>query len=172
MDDRETCVVCYVRMCPKCGHFFSTITQKNDEDLDEYCSCGTKFIKLGLTSKEYKKNLYDYASISNEKRLDYLQYLIEKYCLPMGMYDPPEKLIIREYGEDYKNNPLYIRRVNTRMDWSEFEKEEPKIKCPTCGSTDVRKVSTSERTSDAILFGIFGNRRNKQFHCNYCNYEW
>lgn len=172
MEERETCDVFHVRMCPKCGHFFSTIYLLNDEELDEYCRCGTKFVELNIESRKYNKDLDYYYSISDEKGLDYLQYLIEKYCIPCGLYNPPEELIIREYGEDYKNNPLYIRRVNTRMDWSEFEKEEPKIKCPTCGSTDVRKVSTSERTSDAILFGIFGNRRNKQFHCNYCNYEW
>ena len=55
--------------------------------------------------------------------------------------------------------------------------ESPQIskstpKCPTCGSTDIRKISTTSKAVSAGLFGIFSPKIRKQFHCNSCKYEW
>lgn len=45
-------------------------------------------------------------------------------------------------------------------------------KCPTCQSTNLRKISATSKVTNTVLFGIFGTRRNKTFHCNSCGYEW
>ncbi len=45
-------------------------------------------------------------------------------------------------------------------------------KCPTCGSTNIKKISTSAKVLNAALFGVYGNKRRKQYHCNDCGYEW
>lgn len=47
-----------------------------------------------------------------------------------------------------------------------------KPKCPTCQSTNIKRMSITEKTINTALFGIFGNKRKKQFHCNNCGYEW
>lgn len=52
------------------------------------------------------------------------------------------------------------------------EKESPKIKCPTCSSTDVRKISGSERVGSVMMLGIFSKKINKSFKCNHCGYTW
>lgn len=44
--------------------------------------------------------------------------------------------------------------------------------CPTCGSTDISKISTTSKAVSAGLFGIFSPKIRKQFHCNSCKYEW
>lgn len=36
--------------------------------------------------------------------------------------------------------------------------EQPKPKCPTCGSTDLRKVSVGAKTVSVGLFGIFSQK--------------
>ena len=51
-------------------------------------------------------------------------------------------------------------------------KESPKIKCPTCSSTDVRKISGSERVGSVMMLGIFSKKINKSFKCNHCGYTW
>lgn len=48
----------------------------------------------------------------------------------------------------------------------------PVPKCPTCGSTDIRKISTTSKAVSVGLFGIFSSKIRKQFHCNSCKYEW
>lgn len=45
-------------------------------------------------------------------------------------------------------------------------------KCPTCGSTSIVKISATAKATNTILFGILGNKRKKQFHCESCGYEW
>lgn len=45
-------------------------------------------------------------------------------------------------------------------------------KCPTCGSTNIKKISTTAKMTNTMLFGIFGNKRKKQFYCESCGYEW
>lgn len=45
-------------------------------------------------------------------------------------------------------------------------------KCPTCQSTNIRRISTTSKVVNTALWGIFGTKRHKTFHCNSCNYEW
>jgi hypothetical protein len=45
-------------------------------------------------------------------------------------------------------------------------------KCPTCSSTNITRISATSRVINAGMFGLFGNKRKKTFHCNNCKYEW
>jgi predicted RNA-binding Zn-ribbon protein involved in translation (DUF1610 family) len=46
-------------------------------------------------------------------------------------------------------------------------------KCPTCGSTNIRKISASSKVGKAVLFGIFAaGAISKTFKCNKCGYQW
>ena len=45
-------------------------------------------------------------------------------------------------------------------------------KCPTCGSTNIRKIGTGERVASVVGFGIFSKKINKTWKCNNCGYTW
>ena len=45
-------------------------------------------------------------------------------------------------------------------------------KCPTCGSTNARKMGSIERGASILTFGIFSKKINKTFKCNNCGYTW
>lgn len=47
-------------------------------------------------------------------------------------------------------------------------------KCPTCGSTNIRHISATERGVNAVMFGVFGTKRKHQFECQNpnCKYRW
>ena len=45
-------------------------------------------------------------------------------------------------------------------------------KCPTCGSTNIRKISTGERMVSVGILGLFSKKINKSFKCNKCGYTW
>lgn len=47
-----------------------------------------------------------------------------------------------------------------------------KPKCPTCNSQNIKKISATSKVVNTAVFGIFGTKRHKQFHCNNCGYEW
>lgn len=45
-------------------------------------------------------------------------------------------------------------------------------KCPTCSSTNLKKITATSKAINTIAFGLLGTKRNKTFHCNQCGYEW
>ena len=45
-------------------------------------------------------------------------------------------------------------------------------KCPTCGSTNIRKMGGVERGASIAAFGIFSKKINKTFKCSNCGYTW
>ena len=45
-------------------------------------------------------------------------------------------------------------------------------KCPTCGSTNIRKMGGVERGASIWAFGIFSKKINKTFKCGNCGYTW
>ena len=47
-----------------------------------------------------------------------------------------------------------------------------KPKCPTCGSTNIKKIGGIERGASIAAFGIFRKKINKTLKCNNCGYTW
>lgn len=45
-------------------------------------------------------------------------------------------------------------------------------KCPTCGSTNIRKISASRKIAGAIGFGLLSKTAKSQFECLNCKYKW
>lgn len=66
-----------------------------------------------------------------------------------------EKLKKENY---YKNNKISV------------SKDIPK--CPTCGSTNIKKISTMERAVSVGTLGLFSKKINKSFKCGNCGYTW
>lgn len=47
-----------------------------------------------------------------------------------------------------------------------------KPKCPTCNSTNIRKIGTGERAVSVIGFGLLSKKINKTWKCNNCGHTW
>lgn len=45
---------------------------------------------------------------------------------------------------------------------------QPKIECPYCHSTNVTRISNTERVASIAMLGIFSKKINKNFKCNSC----
>ena len=45
-------------------------------------------------------------------------------------------------------------------------------KCPTCQSTNIRKMGGIERGASIYAFGLFSKKINKTFKCQNCGYTW
>ena len=51
-------------------------------------------------------------------------------------------------------------------------KEQNILKCPTCDSTNIRKMGGVEHGASIAAFGIFSKKINKTFKCGNCGYTW
>lgn len=52
------------------------------------------------------------------------------------------------------------------------EPEENIPKCPTCGSTNIKKISGTKRYVSTGLFGLGSSNVGKTMECNNCHYKW
>lgn len=55
---------------------------------------------------------------------------------------------------------------------TEIHKSQNVPKCPTCQSTDIKKVSTASKAGSVFMWGLLSQKVKKQWHCNNCGYEW
>ena len=46
------------------------------------------------------------------------------------------------------------------------------VSCPYCQSKNTRKISTGSKALNTAMFGIFGNKRKYQWHCNQCGSDF
>lgn len=44
--------------------------------------------------------------------------------------------------------------------------------CPTCGSTNIQKISGLNRAAHGYMFGLFSKTAKSQFCCKNCGYKW
>ena len=64
-----------------------------------------------------------------------------------------------------------IQKHNNELLENDKVKQSNVPKCPTCQSTNLNKITVTSKAMNTALFGLFGTKRHKTFHCNNCGYE-
>lgn len=79
----------------------------------------------------------------------------------------------KQYGTK-ENNPAIPDLTPQQIAQANAQAQEllNKPKCPTCGSTNIKKIGGIERGASIAAFGIFSKKINKTFKCNNCGYTW
>lgn len=70
---------------------------------------------------------------------------------------------------------LKLSQFKTQLQQQESSKrvEEDNLpKCPTCGSTNIEKISLGKKAVGGALFGLFSSNVRKTMHCKNCGYKW
>ena len=75
--------------------------------------------------------------------------------------------------EDIKNiNKQKKKKREYKVIGTVVDPTKPQPKCPTCQSTNIRKMGGIERGISIYAFGIFSKKINKTFKCQNCGYTW
>lgn len=160
--------------CNNCGKVrMSSVNKIGDKCLT--CETGI-FIGTGIdydmvyaeVIEEYKKaHNGDYPSLKTTDEM-----LREKYFY--GKLDGSSNSAAvgkREYSE----SPEGIEEQNQQTRKWMRSQQNGNVgvpKCPTCGSTNIRKISTGERMVSVGMLGLFSKKISKSFKCNSCGYTW
>lgn len=78
-------------------------------------------------------------------------------------------------GHELKNHILSKRPadwVDPRKQKPSFEEEKNVPRCPTCSSTNIRKLSVTSKVVDVAMWGVLSRKAHKQWHCDNCGSEW
>ena len=142
------------KSCPHCGCELSI-----DKPMfyGEYCpSCLETSLRF---KKEDKLTVCPYC---NTQMIDSIYGVHNEVCNFTDNH--PELKQSTEFSEE-----AYQRRINfVPVEYSSSNS----IKCPTCKSTNVRKMSGLETGTSVAMFGLFSRKINKTFKCENCGYTW
>lgn len=78
---------------------------------------------------------------------------------------------------------LEKHKAQKYIDYTSFHNEKPITtisspqtqnipKCPTCGSTNISKISDTKRFVTTGLFGLASSNIGKTMECKNCGYKW
>lgn len=151
------------RYCPECKHNFS-------DGFDECVYCGSELVEGTIETEDIQtdtdKPIYKMSDAEIlEKYSDYRKRIEEQ--TGHNMTDAEFLCGIKEARRDSLSHKAdkYMRNIQ--------EANAVNIpKCPTCQSTDIKKVSTMSKASSVALWGLFSQKVKKQWHCNNCGSEW
>ena len=76
----------------------------------------------------------------------------------------------RELGNNDVDRESYLMRMQGPGNKPSTLKNTPE--CPTCHSTDVKRISDARKVAGALMFGLFSKTAKSQFQCNNCGYKW
>ena len=71
-------------------------------------------------------------------------------------------------------NKQLDKQVNEiKKEIQEYQENQSNIpKCPTCGSTNICKISTGKKALGFVTVGIFSSNFGKTMECKQCGYKW
>lgn len=151
----------YVSFCPKCKMMYGYSPDKKDEDKVKICGykgCDGKIIHTKIYAierlyiEEISKDREFLIAMNNLRNTDVIAY----------------KEKIAQYKAEFEKTHAPLSD-----DENDIYKQPSNLpKCPTCGSTNIRKIKTGERTASIIGFGIFSRKANKTWKCENCGYLW
>lgn len=142
--------------CPICGKIMSKT--------NKYCqNCkGTMTPTESLYDSSYYKNKSEQMYGFSAKAF---KILIQEEASKSVYFDKTKCI----YDIDMENDYLEYKRNPIKYSDNE-KKNEPK--CPTCCSTNIKKISTTSKVFSAAMLGLFSKTAHSQFQCNNCGYKW
>lgn len=85
--------------------------------------------------------------------------------------------MIKLYQENPIEYQLKMAQFKTQLEQTkQLQNNKPETtnqpKCPTCGSTNIEKISIKQKAVGGVLFGLFSSNVRKTMHCKNCGYKW
>lgn len=115
--------------------------------------CGTTLINASISQEDF--SILEDASNCNRQFLE---------------------AMIKLHDEDIIEYELKMSQFRTQVNQIKVIEEQKQNadvpKCPTCGSTNIEKISFGKKAFGGALFGIFSSDVRKTMHCKNCGYKW
>lgn len=161
-------------VCPRCGYFLCVDINENKvqckaceypEMVDtKYSNEDLWHIQENYSPSEYKKFRDDLRKMYTESSDVFHQ---KAYNMVIDMERRKEIKRMQLNSITPEQEELQYQQRQQRL-----AEESNKPKCPTCHSTNIRRISTNKRITSGVLFGLFSSNIGKTFECLDCKYKW
>ena len=157
-----------------------TECNKEISDKSQQCiHCGYP-ISISISSNKTNETI---CTVNGEKK--YLDFLLddiamkEKYDCLIHTIDC-DSITAFKIIKEVENTHQIPQTLNfeTHSQWLKRQEQEKMQKqakiphCPTCGSTDIQKISGTKRWLSTGLFGLASSDIGKSMCCKKCGYKW
>lgn len=178
-----------IKICAKCGSVFGC--SDVPAYINEICiDCQSKLLEIDVDVDEWVKILYpkgksynytiDESNQNNKAIWQFNAKIFEKYIEPLGQLDTSlvaYKLNMESYGRptddiDEINRQIKEKAIRELHEGRRTRENQNIPKCPTCGSTNIEKISSFDKAAGAVMFGLFSKTARSQFKCKNCGYKW
>ena len=101
-------------------------------------------------------------------------YILQKVSGSQHLIDAMQKL----RQSDIVEYELKMTQFRTQYEQqqslkqTQVQQSNNRPKCPTCGSTNIQKISATRKAMGAIGFGLFSKTARSQYECLDCKYKW
>ena len=126
----------------------------------------TDYVKMGQIRKDFKQACEDFYNNVIINSPDFSPAVRER-VLERKAWDEAERA--KKEAESQKKLEEYRKQ---RAKEKAYEATHPKPKCPTCGSTNIKDISTLNRAVSIGMVGLASDKIGKQFCCKNCGYKW
>ena len=150
-----TCLECgqevsdKAQSCPHCGCPIKKESKENDKQI--------KYVYMCMSQECLSNPFKEFEDFTTETRV----------CPDCGN-------ILEYYETEIINKKTGL--VEDRFENKTLSKPIPTQSntphCPTCGSTNLSKVSTMSKAGSVFMWGLLSQKVKKTWHCNNCKYEW
>ena len=138
-----------IYLCPICGATYTNTDARNNEHVCKFCN--KELIKINMTLKENTDFLImDGTTVKDQTRI-----------------------LANKFGGFQFSEKAYENRMNIVNNKKQSTTQQPSTPhCPTCNSTNIRKIGAGERAASIIGLGLFSRKINKTWKCNDCGHTW
>ncbi len=128
-----------------------------------------KELRRKLSDKKPFNTLSDFIENNEtDKAIEYIQ----KYC---ECDISTAKILFVDFKSDYEkifSPPSTLSPEEKTYNNTVAQEWLNKPKCPTCNSTNIKKISGLSKVGSVAMWGILSRKVHKQWHCNSCGSEW
>ena len=139
----------------------------------KYCGFIGDFIDVGLSNDEFFSQIDDYAT---QKNIDIDATFENMWRTRIEMFnidqDPRFDWDASLKSMKEKDKELLEADLQFKARQNAKKAAANTLHCPTCGSTNIKKLDVVDRAVSVGFFGIFSNKINKSFKCKDCGCTW
>lgn len=161
-----------VMYCERCGHVGYVLFSKKCKQ----CNIKKKILPEEI---KYKYHIFveDWSRISYEEILQREEEFVMNELANNPLFSLDEhKKQVQAYIESVERMKEYDKQQILKRQAKNLEKmqkENIKITCPYCKSTNTSKITVASKAVHTAAFGVYSISRNsKQWHCNKCGSDF
>lgn len=143
--------------CNKCGRIVQEIYGRETQICD-CCNNTLKYIPEEFLIGKRK------CIFNDERKDEFIQeYIKSSPEFDQYLFDHRDEILAKQSAE-------FNAKIAHGKEILEEASRVPK--CPTCQSTNIRKMGGVERGTSIWAFGLLSKKIGKTFKCNSCGYTW